>query len=122
MPPPCPGRGDEEVVEGIGDLGPPGSGALGYTGGHGKVLAVAAAVASHEGDDGVGKGDVEDGGEEERYEEALAWSQHAGVIHGIAAAVGALTLTKWVKPAMALGCGAAPAVKGSAGSEAEREV
>lgn len=65
-----PGR-NKEVGEGIRDSGPPARGAFDYTGGHGEILAIAAAVMAHEGYDGVGEGDIEDGGEEERHEEAL---------------------------------------------------
>lgn len=65
-----PGR-NKEVGEGIRDSGPPARSAFDYTGGHGEILAIAAAVMAHEGYDGVGEGDIEDGGEEERHEEAL---------------------------------------------------
>ena len=77
----CPARGNKEDGQRIGYLGSPGSGALGYPCGHRQVLAIATTVAAHEGDDDVGESDIEDGGEEERYEEALARRQHtsAGV-------------------------------------------
>lgn len=55
-----PGRGHEELVEGVGELGAPGCGLGGEVVGHGQVLAVAGAVAADEGEDEEGCGEVED--------------------------------------------------------------
>lgn len=57
-------------------------------------------MAANEGQDEVGEGYVEDGGEEERYEQALGRSQRVG---GSAGAVKPVTLSKWVKAAMVAG-------------------
>lgn len=66
-----PARGNKEVGQGIEDSGAPARGGVDDGGGHGQVLGVATAVTAHKGDDGVGEGEVEDGGEGEGDEEAL---------------------------------------------------
>jgi len=114
-----PGR-DKEVGEGIRYSGPPARGAFDYTRGHGKILAVATAVAAHERYDGIGEGDIEDGGEKQRHEEALGRCKRRPAdreegtgrrLAGTSVGWGKLTLTTCVRPAMALVGGAAVAAE-----------
>ena len=73
---PRPGRGHEQIVEGVGELRAPVGGLCSHRGRHGQVLRVAGAVTADEGQNEEGGGEVEDEGYEQRNEDAL------GVISG----------------------------------------
>ena len=89
-----PGRGCEEGVEGVGELGAPVCCLLGEGGGHGEVLAVAGAVAADEGENEEGCGEVEKEGYEEGGEDALGWWL-AWYMEGVVA--GVVEASSWVR-------------------------
>jgi hypothetical protein len=66
-----PSARQEQVVQGVGELGAPVGGVCGHGGGHGEVVRVAGAVTADEGQDEEGGGEIEDEGYEERDEDAL---------------------------------------------------
>ena len=49
-----PGGGREEVVESIGEIGPPRCREVGHSRGHGQVLAITASMAAYKGQDDEG--------------------------------------------------------------------
>lgn len=76
---PAPHGRRKQAVQGVGQLGAPRGGEVGDAGRYRQVLAVAAAVAAHKGEDEKSEQDVKDGGEEEGDEDGLADGVSGGV-------------------------------------------